>query len=339
MQPLRAPVTPESVAPATRRRVVVLVVGVLVFAAALNAALLVLLRGHPTNGGHWLIHQKWELLARTGDVDTLVLGDSTCNQGVRPDVWRERFGGTVVNLCTIGDMLAVDDVWMLEEYLRHHAPPRHVVIVHTYDMWQRDANARFAMLLAEVPRRFGFWKDSILPLDVDLGDQALVIAGRWFPLYSDEQNLRLWLSRPSWTYHHHEGFHISDDGYMAEVNARPAGVRRDADLHRTELGEAWHASEANAQALAALAALATKYHLDVVIAPAPIYDGLWADPQLQRRFGQIQSWIRSAVHAAPTIRVIEGPPITFSADQMTNVDHVIDAAAIVYTRWLVDRVR
>jgi len=335
----RDPVTPECVHPATRGRVMLLVVGVLAFAVALNFALLLLLRTHPTNGGHWLIEQKWQLLARTGDVDTLVLGDSTCNQGVRPDVWRERFGGSVVNLCTIGDMLAVDDVWMLEEYLRHHPAPRHVVIIHTYDMWQREANDRFALLVGQVPRPFGFWKHSTMPLDVSVGQQALVAAGRWFPIYADEIAVRLWLSHPLWTLHHHEGFHLTPDGYMAQVGARPAGVHRDAQLHLPGLAEAWQPSKANEHALAVLTALAAEHHLDVAIAPAPIFDGLWADPRMQQRFAEIEAWIRASVRAAPTIRVIGGPPITFPATEMTNVDHIVDDAAVTYTRWLVDKLR
>lgn len=335
----RDPVTPECAYPATRRRVAFLVIGLLAFAVTANTSFWLLMRGHPTNGGHWLIQQKWELLERTGDVDTLILGDSTCNQGVRPDVWREQFGGSVVNLCTIGDMLAVDDVWMLEEYLRRHPAPRHVVIVHTYDTWQREANARFSMLLGEVPRPFGFWRDSTMPLDVGLGDQALIAADRWFPLYSDEISIRLWVSHPRWTYHHHEGFHLTPDGYMAELHARPAGVRKDAELHLPALAEPWHPSPANARALAALARIAQQHHLDVAIAPAPIYDGLWADPRMPRRFAEIEDWIRSSVRGAPTIRVIDGPPMTFAATQMTNVDHVIDDAAVLYTRWLADKLR
>lgn len=331
------PVTPERAMPASRRRVLVLVFGTLLFAVVANFVVLYLVRTYPTNGGHWLIRSKWALLQRAANVDTLVLGDSTCNQGVRPDVWRAQRGGTILNLCTIGDMLAVNDAWMLEEYLRSHKAPRRVVVVHTYDTWERDADARFAMLLGAVPLPFGFWRDFRVPIRFGFGQDALVAAGRWFPLYSDENSIRRWLTHPRETFHRHEGFQMTVDGYEADPIARPASVEVDARLHRTSLEEAWRPAASNAAALVALAQLAREHQIELVIAPGPIFEGLWQDARMQERASQIRRWIHGLVDAHGA-HVLDDPPPTFPASQMTNIDHITDDAAVIYTTWLAERV-
>jgi hypothetical protein len=326
------PVTPERIAPASPRRIAILVAGVIGFALCVNVLALVVLRMHPTNGGHWILRQKWLILHRAPDVDTLLLGDSTCNQGVKPAVLSETLGGSAINLCTIGDMLAVNDVWMLEAYLRTHHKPRRVVIIHTADMWQRDAGDRFAMLLGEIPLEYGFWKHFALPLDLSVGERALFVADRWVPLYSDEKTLRSWISSPAEQIRFHMA--LSPDGYMAVKSPKPKMVEADARLHRADLDGPWKPSAINQRALRTLVELAAKDQIEVVIVPGPMYVGLWQDPRMQLRYAQIESWIRSIVGSSPWIRVVDAPPATFRADQMGNVDHVIDAAANDYTRWV-----
>jgi hypothetical protein len=323
------PVTPEHVVPATRRRVLGIVGTVVAATIALNVALLVFLTRHPVNRGHWLLRSKWELLARAPAVDTVILGDSSCNQGVRPDVLAAQLGGTVLNLCTIGDMMAVNDAWMLETYLRRHTPKR-VIVVHTDDMWDRDAGDRFVMLLGKIPRPWGFWDDLKLPLALGLGDKALIAAGRWAPLYADERSLKDLLTQPGKALA--RKYKLSPEGYMKLTRAAPANVRRDAVNRAETLDAPGRPNPINARALSGMAQLAAEHHVDLVFAPAPMFEGLYRDPRMVARLAEIERWIRANVGARA--RVIPGPPATFAAERMENVDHVIDEAATEYTTWL-----
>lgn len=331
-------VTPERIAPASRRRVWVLVLGTLVFALVANFALLYLVRTHPTNGGHWLIRSKWELLDRAPTVDTLVLGDSTCNQGVRPDVWRETAHSSVLNLCTIGDMLVVNDAWMLEAYLRKHPTIRRVIVIHTFDTWQRDTDSRFAMLLGAVPLRVGFWRDFRVPVDLGVSGQALALAARWFPLYADESSLRMWVTQPRKTWKRHEGFQITSDGFEADPVARPEHVEVDHRLQKAALAEPWRPSHANARALDTIAHLAAEHGIEVTIAPGPLYEGLWRESEMQKRQVEIRAWLHSVL-ATSTVQILDDDPPVFAATEMTNADHITSDAAGRYTRWLVARVQ
>src|SRR5438128_2449200 len=126
----------EIAGPSTARRLIGTIGGVLALVALANTAALFVLSRHPVNHGYKVIGAKWELLReQERPVDWLVLGDSSGNQGVVPAVLSERLGGSSLNLCTVGDLLAVNDAWMLETYIGTVGAPRKVLMVHAYDIW------------------------------------------------------------------------------------------------------------------------------------------------------------------------------------------------------------
>ncbi|MEB3357540.1 MAG: hypothetical protein VKK04_12500, partial [Synechococcales bacterium] len=50
--------------------------------------------------GYFLASYKWNLLTDLKQpADWLVLGDSSCNQGVVPEILSQELGGTALNLC------------------------------------------------------------------------------------------------------------------------------------------------------------------------------------------------------------------------------------------------
>ena len=160
------PALAEVVAPTNRRQLMTTaaIVAVLILTVDLVAA--ALLAWRPVARDHWLVASKWRLLDRARATDTLVLGDSSCNQGVRPDVLGAALGGSVLNLCTIGDLLVINDAWMLEAYLRRHPPPARVVVANRTVAKADELVARHAALaqahgvrlaasaLQDVPGRF-----------------------------------------------------------------------------------------------------------------------------------------------------------------------------------------
>src|SRR6266481_4586634 len=96
--------TPEIVGDFGRPRVLTLVGGALLFLLVANIGAVFALDRYPVNRSNWLVREKWKLLDRTPSVETLVLGDSSCSQGARPDVLDASLATHTINLCTVGNM-------------------------------------------------------------------------------------------------------------------------------------------------------------------------------------------------------------------------------------------
>ncbi|HVK75576.1 MAG TPA: hypothetical protein VM734_19735 [Kofleriaceae bacterium] len=328
--------TAEVVAPTNRRQLMTTAAIVAVLILTLDLVAAALLAWRPVARDHWLVASKWRLLDRARATDTLVLGDSSCNQGVRPDVLGAALGGSVLNLCTIGDLLVINDVWMLEAYLRRNPPPARVVVVHTHETWGRSDTQRLTELLGHFPLRFGFWRDFEVALDVAPRDLARLAASRWMLLDAVAGSVRAWLLAP---WHVVAGRHQLDArGFMAVHDPAPRQVRDDAAAHRATLGPAFAPSAINDLALRALARTTAAHRIELFVAVAPLFDGLWADPAMQRRHHELLAWLTEAVAEVPGATVIDGPPATFAADEMDRADHVTAGAAASFSLWLADRI-
>lgn len=331
MEDLRTRITPEIVGNCEPRRLLMLVLGLVTFLLVANAASVIVLEHYPINRSNWLVREKWRLLDHPRPVDTLVLGDSSCTQAVRPDILEAAIGGRSLNLCTVGNMLVVNDVWMLDEYLQRHGRPSRVVIVHVFHAWNRSVDRGFAQLLGKIERPWMFWSRMKPQVDLDLARLVDVGVSRWLPLYGESRSLRklLWNGPPRFT--------LDDRGFMRVDEANPKRVQRDHAQHVAQLAtvtEASALSDVNRRALFRLRELAETHDLDVTIVPAPIYDELARMPALQERIRWVHGALRKTVGGSHNIRVVTEPAPTFREDEMENVDHVVGAAAVRYTQWL-----
>jgi hypothetical protein len=193
--------THEVIQPIKGRATAITIIGTIIFLFLANWAVLWLGQAYPYNRGYWLVQQKWELLqGLSAPVDWLIVGDSTGNQGLVPDVMEARLGGTAVNLNTVGNMGALDDVWMLEAHIEEFGPPAHVLVIHAYDIWSRDITSAF---VAKAPLAWNSWQDSFLPpLSATPLEKLNLWLARYVPLYADNLSLdrliqdRVFLQRP-----------------------------------------------------------------------------------------------------------------------------------------------
>jgi len=269
----------------------------------------------------------------------LFLGDSSCNQGLRPDIWREATGATAVNLCTIGDMLATNDAWMLERYLARHGAPRGgVVVMHAYDVWHRGMSGAFrTQLLARVPLPWGFWERATPKVTLTRDEALSVAASRYAPLYSEHatlaKRLRPLSGEPS------PQFALDADGYMRLDDAAPARVKRDVRGH---LGfvrrKKPSVSRENREALARLRALAEEREFSLYLAASPIADELARDAEWRRHFDGVEGALAKAVEGSPRARLVLTTPATFPATRMENADHLVHEAAASYTKQVAEAV-
>ncbi len=339
MKPVEPSALPSDVVtPATGRDVIAMIGGVLLVVLLLNGAVLWYLQAWSPNVGYRLISAKWKLLlGLERPVEWLVLGDSTGNQGVVPAVLRERLGVRAVNLCTIASLLAVGDVWMLETYIHRHGSPRAVLIVHAYDMWERDLDAMEPVIM-KIPLAWGFWERMEPRIAFGPRQQWSLLLSRYLPLYADNRSLPLVFKYP-WRLLR-DTFHLEDDGYMPVDDANLEGVTRDFEAHLAALRQrAFRLSPINHLALARLRELAEQHGFEVYMVDSPVYDRLHVSVEFQAYFRQVRQMLADFAAMSPRIHYLEGVPRVFPADRMVNADHLVHTASMEYTQRVVDAIR
>jgi hypothetical protein len=288
----------------------------------------------------WIIGHKWRLLQQQdAPVDDLVLGDSSCNQGVNPAVLAEELGDRrALNLCTIGDMLALNDAWLLQAYIERFGAPRRVILVHVYDIWGRDFDWT---RVGSIP--VGFPALRRLQPEVRLQRWQLrsYLESRYFPLYSSNLSLQTRLRPGDPRTRHTPGPRLPDSlGFLGDTVAFPDSVERDLQSHlRFLAGEPLRLSPDNARALERIAHLAAEHDFTVYLAAAPVYRGLAGSPAFQAWFARVQNALATAGGEGARIHLLFDPPMTFPASQMQNADHLVLEAANRYTRALASRIR
>jgi hypothetical protein len=272
-------------------------------------------------------------------VDDLVLGDSSCNQGVNPVVLAGALNDQkAVNLCTIGDMLALNDAWMLQTYIERFGAPRRVIIVHVYDIWSRDFDWD---QVGSVP--LGLMTLRQLRPEVQLKRWQLrsYIESRYFPLYSRNLSLQAKLRSGDPRIRNSPGPRRVDSlGFLADTVAFPDSVEQDLRGHLKFLAkETFELSGDNRRSLARIARLAEEHDFDVYLASAPVYERLAEAAPFRNYLAQVHEALASASGEGSRVHLVFDQPMTFPASQMQNADHLVLDAANRYTRALATRIR
>jgi hypothetical protein len=316
------------------------VLGSLLALVLLNFFTLWYLGNYSPSYGYWTLHQKWALLGKMdAPVDWLILGDSSCNQGVSPALIQEKLGETAINLCTIGSVTALNDVWMLEEYIQRFGPPRGVVIGHVYDVWSRDLDP---LILGQIPRPRNFWKEHTLGSDLlgNPGIRSQVFQERYVPFVSQRLTLTSLLRslmfgklipfKPRWL--------IDEYGFLSGEQAQPENAIQDGQDHMQFVRENEPVlSSINQQALERLVEIADAYQLPIYLVNSPLFEGLTADDGFQAYLAELTRQIDSVVGESHSVHLI--PEIkTFPAAQLQTADHLTLPGAQVYTEWLIQNV-
>lgn len=328
----------EHVPNATRGKVLLTLAITVLGLLALNVGAARWLEEKPSNRAYWLIEEKWSLLKANGGnnpVDYLVLGDSSGNQSVVAEELGRAMGGTALNLCTIGDMLAVHDAWQLAEYVRTVGPPKAAIVVHAHDVWPRKLNAKRNALLARVPLRWGFWENVSPKLpEPDLGK---IFLARYVPLYADNKTLAERLLHPTRVI---PTFSVSPEGYMRNEVVKPTSAAREGKAQLGKLKKRGAGlSKINQAAMAQMGKLARQHGFALIVAHAPTVATLGGDPAYPKHLAKLERAVAKAAGAGTQIRFVLNPPVTFPPEQMENADHVNHTAALVYTQRLSDALR
>ena len=324
--------TREVIQPINGRSAAFAVGGTILLLFLVNWAVLWLEQAYPYNRGYWVVRQKWELLQElSAPVDWLIVGDSTGNQGLVPDVLEDQLGGTAINLNTEGNMAAADDVWMLETYIAQFGPPAHVLVIHSYDVWDRGVEPIY---LSKTPLEWNSWQTYTPALSLTAQEKFNLFLGRYVPLYADNVSLgklvrgRMYLQRSIFE----KRYFMQEDGFMPLL-AVPgsANIGVDVEEHLDFVAEnTFVLSDINREALTQLIDLAEAYNIEIYLAFGPMYEGLVQNKDIQVYLGEVQAELQTFADQSEHVHLLE-TRATFPADQMENVDHVILEAANTYT--------
>lgn len=322
--------------PVSRTGIAVSIFGTIVIVTLINLLVGWYLEDHTFNRGYWIITQKGKVLSSVDKPGYwLIVGDSSGNFGIVPDVLDKRLGTRSINLCTVADMLTMDDFFMVEEYIGRHGSPIGVLIVHAYDAWPREgepgAFARSHWALKKI--------GEYLQLDSDALVQLLI--KRYIPLYSESTTLASMSLMPRTAFLRRElPFTIQSNGFMPLLEAS-SGIEGDARLHLRQIKKiAPEISSFNRAGLQAIADLADRYQFNVYLVNSPMYEGLWYHADFRSYFNVIQDKLQQVAGNYPRLHLLHfDSDLRFSAEQMENVDHVIFPAAQIYTSRIANRIK
>jgi hypothetical protein len=333
---------PKEILPTTSwYKLILLILLTLVMVFLTNLFMIGYLDRNSMNYGYWTIHQKWNLLdGLEAPVDWLVLGDSSCSQGVMPEVFMNELNQSAINLCTTGDMGTLDNLWMLEEYIQRFGAPKNVLVVQTFDMWHRDFNP---VRLGQIPRPWNFWEDHTfgydLMFDKDIRDETFV--EHYVPLISQNKTIGMIIRSTLAGKHNpfNSTWEMMGDGFVPAFESKPetvlAGEQQQIDFVTKN---SFSVSFLNNQALWKMAKLAETNDFNLYLANSPAFEGLYANPDYQEYFHSLQYYLQDVANQSANVRYIPSVK-TFPVEQMQNPDHLIVSGAEEYTQWLVEEIR
>ena len=122
--------------------------------------------------------------------------------------------------------------------------------------------------------------------------------------------------------------------------ADPAGVISDSESHKRFTGaNQFSLSDDNESALNRLSRIASDHQLDVFIANAPMYAGLYADPGLRNYMRDMNKSIEKLIVGNRRMHFIFAEPMLYSEFEMQKADHLATMTAPGFTKAIAEQVR
>lgn len=279
------------------------------------------------NKGYFIAQQKWELLNQKKQaVDWLFVGDSSGNQGINTKQFAEAKNASALNLCTIGSMGLQDDLLMLNTLIERDQIPKHVVMVHVYDVWYRTTNAQAYALLPTST----LWAIPSLSTAEKLG----IAANKYAPLYAQNTSLQKVLLEPG-RYAFKAPATFDESGFMASTHADTAALARDLAYHQQLLAKkSLLPSAENMATFCSIVQLADAHNIKLHVVNAPVYQELAQEPNWQKATRAISDSLRKGCTSSAGLGWHLTNPFVLEATYMESTDHVTTDGAARYTEWL-----
>lgn len=303
--------------------------------ALINVAAIAALNRADPNRFRVQVEVKYERLRENGsDYDSLILGDSTPNQGIKPALLDEQVGGKWMNLATVANMLALSDAWLLEEYIERNGPPNRVIVSHVPDMWPRTADPG---VMSQAPVGVNDYGKLNPPIHWSAKDKIVVLGTRYFPLYSKQQSLLELVQKPWKTSDLRASF--GKDGFM-QVAGQADGWSKVVDAAIAEHeAEPFELSDDNARAMRRLSELAETHGFTIYLTPGSVSQPLAESKGYRRNFDAMvkhyQQWAASSEH----VTLILPEPQALPREMMFDEDHVNAKGAAAWTGRIADAIK
>lgn len=295
------------------------------------------LKNFPENVGYWLIKEKWSMLLNLEKpIDWLVLGDSSCNQGVIPQILETELSGKAVNLCTIGNSLVLNSSWMLSKHIQKYGAPKNIILINVYNVWAREINWN---VTSQTPLAWGYWNQLEPNLQLSLPEQKAVFLNKYIPLYSQNTSLKNILRSRDRLFQA-KFIPLEEKGFMAVTEADIQNVELDAQRNIEALKNTdFSLSTTNQKSLEAIVELAERHKFNVYIANSPLYQELYQNQDFQVYYHQVQDKLQKYSDRSNNVHLIMTKPMTFRKEEMENADHLIVSSAKSYTRQLAEEIK
>lgn len=288
-----------------------------------------------------IVDRKWQLVERgptEGERPWLVVGDSSGNQGIDTDALSDKLGAPVYNLCTIGDMLTLDDAWMLDRWMDEHGPPRGVIMIHVYDMWSREPD----------PAVFSMIDPNDMPPEPDPptgftdAEQRTIRIHRWLPLIMANttakraivdagRSLSILSSNDPFA----DSGSMNERGFLSIDRATPDKVRLDATIHSRRLEAASEPPTVSATNRAGLTSVLERcrdFGVPVFMLHAPTARPLAEDPIFQTYFGEVHNQLEDILQSVGAGTLLFTEPVVFEPEVMESSDHLVGTSAAEFSR-------
>lgn len=321
---------------ATRKTILKSLLFIFAFLFLANVLIYHYLKYNTPNLGYEIIIKKWKLVETMREKrDWLILGDSTCNQGISALALERKINASAINLCTIGDMLTVNDSWMLETYINKFGAPKNILIIHAYDVWQRDAvNLNLAsqipvsILIKEKPNPWIFNKK----------DEARLLLNKYIPLYSQRTSLITAMVNAFRRKDIVVQENFDEGGFMPVKYANSETISASLSGHKDFVkSNKFYMSSNNLAGLENIKKLAETYGFNVFIANSPINEELSNDENFKNYFSNISQYLTDFANKSNRVYYIKDI-FPFSKDRMVSVDHITAEAAQEYSEKLAEEI-
>ncbi len=304
---------------------------------SLNLLFLVVIRYNEINDGYQVVKVKWDLACSPQTSSIIFLGDSSGDQGIAPSVVKEEIRCSSLNLCTLGNLLLVDDLWLLESYLEKSPSPQSVVLVHVYDVWHRKSPNIGA--LRQIPISTQAW-DELTPI-VDLGWfwKTSILIDQFIPMYSRRLTLHQFIWHPSELMSERNELEFTEYGFRpCKVNSLE-GTIADRENHLKFVSENnFIPSMINSLAYQKIIEHCKKHNIRLFVASSPLDEKLASDQFFQGYYNELQQWLEKSSNGHPHVTVIS-ELFLVPEHELERVDHVTVDAAHRYSRWLAEKIK
>lgn len=293
-----------------------------------------LLKLFSTNGGYRLVRTKWDILNKLETpIDVLILGDSSGNQAIDTDLIKQKTGKSALNLATIGNMLALNDYWLLVEYIKKFGqPPGCVINIHVYDIWYKHANHA---AIAQIPLSPMKMIPRLSETGLGIKFQAKYLLAKYIPSWSENTSLKRLFMRP-WKIRE-QNIPLSDSGFQPWPNANPENVLKDTETHKKFVQQnIFEPSTENIYALRQMGKLSESKGFSLTVVNSPMFKGLYKEKSLKHYLSDVNKFIGEIAADYDNMHNLFTTPKTFSASVMQNADHLTTEAAKTYTLRLLE---